>query len=111
MFVFTLFYEIHDTYHIKCFKEKLESLLSRILILEGAGVQLSKIGAVKGNSGADSPEFRGGSLAMGSYRQSPPPPPANLGYLVLSNYPRLQNLYPPLHVNQGNFSRGVGGEC
>ena len=31
VFVFTLFYEIHDTYHMKCFMEKLESLLYKNL--------------------------------------------------------------------------------
>ena len=44
--------------------EKLESLLYTILhwesmILEGGGLQLSKIGGGKNNSGAESPEKRG----------------------------------------------------
>ena len=67
---------------MRCIVEKLESLLYTILhweslILEGGRLQLPKIGGSKNNSGAASPEKRGGSLAVGSYLQrgSAPPPP------------------------------------
>ena len=64
MFIFTLFCELRDIHVIKYFMKKLESSLCTILhwkrlIVEGGDFELPKIGAVKENSGADSPKKQG----------------------------------------------------